>query len=361
MRITMDISSIVYNRGVSFYTTNLVRNIKKVISAADTLSLFGASFGNYNALKVFSREIGVVSKLYPVPPSLATLAFHATPCPIDLFINEADIFHTWEWYLPSARTSKVVITLHDVALFKFPKLSHPAIEKQHREVMERIKKLKPTIIAVSESTKLDLIEVCNLPADSIHVVYEAIPMEHQVVIDEEQLSGVKEKYALKRPYMLMVGTAEPRKNFSRQIEAWQKFKNDFDLVIVGAEGWEHVPTDSHIIRITQASAFELAALYKGASVLLYCSLYEGFGLPILEAFYHELPVVTANTSAMSEIGNSAVVQCDPHDVQSIKQGIQVAIDNSLILSEKSKKRLHEFSWQKAAKETYVVYEKALQI
>ena len=356
MRITMDISSIVYNRGVSFYTTNLVRNIKKVLSDSDTLSLFGASFGNYHTLKMFSREIGTASKLYPVPPSLASFAFHSVGLPIDTLINNSDIFHTWEWYLPTSRTSKVVITMHDVALFKFPKLSHPAIEKQHREVMERIRKFKPTIIAVSESTKNDLIDVCDLPPDSIHVVHEAIPLEHQIEIHDLELNSVKEKYSLKRPFMLMVGTAEPRKNFIRQIEAWQQYKNDFDLVIVGAAGWEYLPTDTHIIRISDASAFELAALYKGASLLLYCSLYEGFGLPILEAFYHALPVVTANTSAMSEIGSTAVVISDPHDIQSIKNGITKALGTSETLCRKGTKRLEDFSWKKAAHETLKIYQ-----
>jgi glycosyltransferase involved in cell wall biosynthesis len=272
-----------------------------------------------------------------------------------VLINNSDIFHTWEWYLPEARKTNIVITLHDVALFKFPHLAHPVIEKQHRTVMERIKKLKPTIIAVSHSTKNDLIETCGLPADSIHVVYEAIPLEHQIKLSETEVRSILQKFSLKRPYLLMVGTAEPRKNYTRQIEAWQYYKKDFDLVIVGAMGWENLPRDSNIVRITDADAKELAALYKGSSLLLYCSLYEGFGLPILEAFFHGVPVVTANTSAMSEIGASAVIQADPHDVQSIKVGIEQAFATAQDLRAKGKTRLTDFSWKKAAQKTLKIY------
>lgn len=359
MRMSFDVSSIVYNRGVSFYTTNIVRHLKESLEDSDTLSVFGMSFGKFAALKNFAHTLGVSSRLYPIPPSLASFAFHTAHLPIDMLINDSDIFHTWEWYLPESRKVKTVITLHDVALFKFPHLAHPVIEKQHRAVMNRIKKLKPTIIAISQSTKNDLIEVCGLPAESIHVVYEAIPLEHQIKLNQTEVDAIKQKFSLKRPYMLMVGTAEPRKNYTRQIEAWQHYKKDFDLVIVGAMGWENLPRDTGILRITDATARELAALYKGSSLLLYCSLYEGFGLPILEAFYHQVPVLTANTSAMAEIGQKAVVQCDPYDVQSIKAGMTQALNKSALLNEKGMKRLHDFSWKKAALQTNKVYERAL--
>jgi glycosyltransferase involved in cell wall biosynthesis len=355
MRVSFDISSIVYNRGVSFYTTNLVRHLKQSLGDSDALSVFGMSFGKFAALKNFARELAADARLYPVPPSFASFAFHTAHLPIDMLIQDSDIFHTWEWYLPKSRKVKTVITLHDVALFKFPHLTHPIIEKQHREVMDRIKQLKPTIIAVSQSTKNDLIEVCGLPAESIHVVYEAIPLEHQIKLNQTEVDAIKQKFSLKRPYMLMVGTAEPRKNYTRQIEAWQRYKKDFDLVIVGAMGWENLPRDTGIIRITDATAHELAALYQGSSLLLYCSLYEGFGLPILEAFYHQVPVVTANTSAMAEIGAPAAILCDPNDVQSIKVGIDQAFARADNLRVNGLKRLQDFSWKKAARETMHVY------
>lgn len=360
MRITMDVSSVVYNRGVSFYTTNLVRALAAVLAESDQLALFGASFGKFASLKNFSRNLGVTAKLYPVPPSLASFALQTINWPIDAFIAQSDIFHTWEWYLPTATKAQIVITIHDVALFKFPQLAHPQIEKQHRIVMERIKKLKPTIIAVSQSTKDDLVEVCGLSPELIHVVHEAIPLEHQLEISQQQLLEVKQTYGLNRPYLLMVGTAEPRKNFVRQIQAWKRVSKDFDLVIVGAVGWETLPQETGIIRIVEATAPELVALYQGASLLLYCSLYEGFGLPILEAFYHGLPVVTAHSSAMAEIGAAAVTQVDPSDVQSIEAGIRASLEGANALRDAGTIRLKDFSWQKAASQTYAVYTKACQ-
>lgn len=358
MHISIDVSSVVYQRGVSFYTSNLVSSIPAILPESDTLSLFGFSYGQYSSLKKFSKTIPAKSRLFPLPQSLSTLALQKCNIPIEILNGSTDVFHTWEWYLPTAIKAKIVITIHDVALFKFDHLSHPTIERQHREVMERIKKYNPTIIAVSESTKHDLIEVCSLSPESIHVVHEALPSEHQLEISSEQLASMKQIYKLEKPYFLMVGTPEPRKNFINQIEAWKEYKSDFDLVLVGGQGWEDIPQESGIIRITNASAFELAALYKGASMLLYCSLYEGFGLPILEAFYYEVPVVTSDSSAMKEIGADAVVLVDPEDVQSIKLGIAKGLEIGTQLIVDGRARLDDFSWNKAAQETYDVYVKA---
>ncbi len=355
MTYCLDISSIIYGTGVSMYTANLGRALSNQLG--DSLRFFGSSLRQFNALDQYADENRVKSYLYHCPEKIMSSVMQSG-FPVDFLNHGASVFHTWDWYLPRGLKSHLVITIHDVALFKYPDIAHPDIRAHHQAVINRVKEHHPSIIAVSQSTKEDLIELFAIDPSEITVVHEALPQEQCVRASDEDVEEIKTKLHLDKPYFMIVGTQEPRKNIPNQIEAWRKYKRDFDLVLVGKSGWDSIKPEEGVISLGYRSGQELAALYRGASVMLYASLAEGFGLPILEAFYHHTPVVTSNRSSLAEIGADAVIQVDPSDSSAIAHGIQEALDKRNELTTKCITRLADFSWEKAATETINVYKKA---
>ncbi len=356
MKLSFDISSLPYGTGVSMYTSNLVRALSRLEKDVD-LQVFGFSLRKFSALEKFANQNKLKHKLYMLPPSIGSSLFSTLP--IDPFCGFADIFHAWDWYLPRSIKTNVVTTIHDVALFKYPEIAHPEIKEHHQQVILQAKSRNLHLIAVSDSTKQDLIELFDINPDLVNVVHEALPEEQCIAVDDEIIGEVKKEYGLNKPYLLIVGTKEPRKNVPRQIEAWREFKADYDLVVVGKSGWEDVSKEDGVHILDYVSDKNLAALYRGASILLYASLAEGFGLPLLEAFYHHTPVVTSNRSSLKEIAGDAAVLVEPEEVSSISQGIKEALDHQNQLSAQSMARLNDFSWEKAAAETLSVYQEIL--
>jgi glycosyltransferase involved in cell wall biosynthesis len=358
MRITFDITAAIYGRGVSYYTTNLFRELVSGFSDIDWIG-FGGSFRQYSVLK---KQLPAAAKsaIYPLPPSLFSSLFNTFQMPIDWLIPPSDIFHAWDWYVPQSSKASLVTTIHDVALFKYPKVAHPKIKAQHQLSITNAIRQQAHFIAVSKATKADFIDHFNVPETNVTVVHEALPAELKHKPSSRTLEKVKKIHQLTKPYLLMVGTQEPRKNIPRTIKAWQKFAKDFDLVIVGEAGWENIKPQAGLIRTGWLNPTDLAALYQEASAFLYPSLYEGFGLPILEAFYHHTPVVTSAISSMPEVAGDAAILVDPTSTEAIIDGIRQALNQSASLKQKGTVQLNRFSWQRAAQETVAVYQSSLK-
>jgi glycosyltransferase involved in cell wall biosynthesis len=183
------------------------------------------------------------------------------------------------------------------------------------------------------------------------------------MLSPEKAERLTQKYQLNKPYILFVGTREPRKNLERLIQAWQPLADSVELVIAGASGWDELNIPGKQPRILGAVSDELlCVLYKNAQLLAYPSLDEGFGLPILEAFYYNTPVLTSNRSAMKEVAGNAAELIDPESVESINKGL-TNILNENPTEQKARVqrmtiRLHMFNWAETAKQTMEVYQVA---
>jgi glycosyltransferase involved in cell wall biosynthesis len=236
-----------------------------------------------------------------------------------------------------------------------------------------IKREVDLIIAVSEATKKDTIEILNIPEEKIRVVYEAAPEDLKQIKDKKIIEKVKKKYGIKGDYLLSVATLEPRKNLKRIIEAWrlvQSAKNkEQSLVIAGKQGWGEdlnsklKTRNSKILFTGYVSREELSVLYSGANCFVFTSLYEGFGLPILEAMKCGCPVLTSNISSMPEVAGEAGILVNPLEVKDIARGIIEVIRDKEIreaLRKKGFEQVKKFSWEKAARETLKLYEKAVK-
>ncbi len=241
------------------------------------------------------------------------------------------------------------------------------------------------VICVSKSTQKDVIELLDIPEEKTRVVYEGTSDEFgmynpstssgqvlQFTIEKKQelINKVKEKYRINGDYILSVGTREPRKNLERLIKAHHILISSFphiNLVIAGKYGWGDLE-DIKILRykdirlkfLGYVPQSDLPALYAGARCFVYPSLYEGFGLPVLEAMTVGCPVVTSDVSSLPEVGGQAAVYCQPTDVKSIKEAIikvlnlsSQELDN---LRENCLAQAAKFSWIKTAEQTLGVYE-----
>ncbi len=373
MQIGIDITPVIYDRGVSRYTANLVRALLERSDAQ--LSLYGSSLRQKATLESFSRSLPRKAKtvIQHYPPSLQNFLWNTLHVnKIKKTLPSVDIFHSWDWLQPPDEDLPLVSTIHDLAILKYPEVVHPKILEMHKKSWQILKERDAEIIAVSQSTKKDIVQLLGFSPMKVHVVYEALPFEtvHAAEqLTEEHIEKIKADLQLLRPYFFFVGTREPRKNLKRLIEAWQPLANNFDLLIAGTSGWDETENEDmfasnpHLRFLGKVSDQELAVLYNEAELFLYPSIDEGFGLPVLEAFYHGVPVLTSNLSALPEVAGNAAELIDPFSVESIRQGIQHLLNES---KEDQQKRLQRmiirlqlFDWGRVAEETMRVYQTAI--
>jgi glycosyltransferase involved in cell wall biosynthesis len=365
LAVTLDVSSIPYGRGVSRYTSNLATALAS--HSEIDLSFWGVSWQHAEQLHVWMSQFGsrVQKKLIPLPPKLLHLGWkHGFP-PLKMLDSSRGVFHAWEWQVPPPSTRAQVVTIHDLAHMLYPEVAHPDVVERFDRLLEMWKKNSWPIIAVSQATKNDILRLTSITKERIHVIHEALPTEAEYVPAEEERLQVLQSLGLKKPFLLIVGTREPRKNMKRMIEAWLNVREDVDCVIVGAAGWDELPSHKGLHIMNYLDPKELSSLYRSASGLLFASLYEGFGLPILEAFFHGCPVVTSRVSSMPEVAGEAAMYCDPYSVESITDALAQLPKRGTkpyaVLHKKMMEQLSQFSWEKAAKETIAVYKIAQEL
>lgn len=371
MNIGIDFTSVIYQRGVSRYTQNLARELAKLPEVS--LTLFGYSLRQKNILQNSSNKIpGAKTKFLQLPISAIEKLWQYGIKPVSSYVPNIDIFHSWDWIQPPDKNIPIVSTIHDLAMLKFPETAHPKILKAHERSWKKLKENNSHIIAVSQSTKKDIVRLLGYPSYMVHVVHEAVPQEFIEIADsitEEQETQIVQKLVLNRPYIFFVGTREPRKNLISLIKAWQPLAKNYDLIIAGDSGWDETDSEENNFKyqprfLGRVTDYELSVLYANAQVFAFPSFYEGFGLPILESFHHGTPVVTSDNSGMREVAGNAAELIDPDDVASITKGLKKVLNEN---SEDQKKRLQRmiirqqmFSWETTAKETLAVYKQAIQ-
>jgi glycosyltransferase involved in cell wall biosynthesis len=267
--------------------------------------------------------------------------------------------------LPVFGVGRSVVTVHDLGYVHFPE-AHPFLQRQYLAWSTRHSaRTARRVLADSDATAADLVRHDQIPADKITVVYPGRDEALQVV----DPSPVRQRYGLQAPYILHVGTLQPRKNLVRLIDAVQRLRvsePDVELVLAGARGWLADP----ILAAAQAPGVrvlgpvpdqDLAALYTGASVFAFPSLYEGFGFPVLEAQTCEVPVVCASTSSLPEVAGQGALLVDPLDTDALADALgQTLRDDTLRrrLIAAGLDNLSRFSWSTSARQVLAQLEAA---
>jgi glycosyltransferase involved in cell wall biosynthesis len=224
-------------------------------------------------------------------------------------VQDVDLLHCPSFRGPFAARVPLVVTVHDLGVLREPSWFNRWTRTYSRFAVPRVVRAAARVIAVSEFTKRELVELLGVPEGKIRVVPNAV--EDVFTPDGPRAEG---------DYVLAVGTLEPRKNLARIAAAV-----DGELRVVGARGWGGVDPPRDVTWLGEVSDEELARLYRGARCLVYASLYEGFGLPVAEALACGCPVVTTEGSAMAEIAGPDAAYVDPRDVASIRAGIGRAV------------------------------------
>lgn len=351
MKIAIDISQIVYETGVSTYTENLVKNLLKIDRENKYLLFAGTLRRKQNVLKIFPQ-----ARVFPIPPTLADIVWNKLHIfPIERLIGDVDILHTSDWSEPPSKAFKVT-TVHDLYPFKFPRLVHPKILEVHKRKMNWVLKESKKVLVPSNSTKLDLMGL-GMKEEKIKVVYEAPSL---IKASPEKVVEVKKKHNLQGDYLISIGITK-LKNTENIIKAFHlgSAGKDVKLVLVGRPVGVDLKEARNIRILGHVPKDDLGALLTGSRGLIYPSLYEGFGIPILDAFNCEVPVLTSNIAAMKEVAGDAGQLVDPYDPSSISEGIERILRGPKGFIDRGLTRVKDFSWEKTAKETLMVYKEAV--
>jgi glycosyltransferase involved in cell wall biosynthesis len=322
-------------------------------AAIDVSPLVQTRAGTARYLKALLRELGrrddvaVSTRSFGRSDRLSTLARDAVWYPFVLGrTRNADVLHCPTYRGPLQSGLPLVVTVHDLAVFRHPGAFNRWTRTYSPRLVPRVLAAARRIIAVSEFTRRELVELLRVPDEKIRVVPNGV--------DEE---FTREGPAAEGDYVLAVGTLEPRKNLPRLVEAARR--SDVELRVVGARGWGDVEVGGNGVRwLGEVSDTELARLYRGARCVAYPSLYEGFGIPVLEAMACGTPVVTTRGTAMEEVADGAAVLVNTSDPAELAAGIERAAAERDSLVPRGLERARDFRWDAVAAATVAVYGEA---
>ncbi len=299
--------------------------------------------------------------------------FEQWALPVETFALGLDVLHTPDFIPPFYRNYRSIITVHDLAFLRFPRFVTEE-SAHHYGQIDRAVRRTDHIVAVSESTKADLVTMLGAPERKITVIHEAADPSYRPMTDQTAIMPIRRKYELaERPYIIFVSTIEPRKNLPTLLRAMRQLIDDYPamsdvvLAVAGEKGWlfEEVFALHHELHLEKNVRFigrvpqeELPALFNGAMLHVHPSFYEGFGLTPLEAMACGTPTIVSDVSSLPEVVGDAGILVPPDSVEGWADAIYRLLDDTalrLVLRDKGLRRAALFSWEKAARQHLDVY------
>lgn len=363
MRIGFDASALVKEAaGIGQYIINVLRNIME-IDQEDEFYLF-----TYDDIKIPFDLPDNWHVVYYGGPKKKQIRY-LTHMSKYLKQNKIDIFVGTRHYLPLFyKKIKYVGIVHDLIPLYMPELFTKEHKLRFKVFTEICKRQADLIIAVSEATKRDVIKYMKFPEDKIKVVYEGANPLFNTDRDEAGIKETMEKYHIDSDYILCLSTVEPRKNMLRTIQAYEQCilekKLPYKLVLAGGRGWNNGEIYDYVQRSEElkknviftgyVTDTEVKHIYANASLFIYASLCEGFGLPILEAMQSGIPVITSNVSSMPEVAGDACQLIDPLNIEELKDAINRVLSSEQLREDMRNRGLEQakrFSWRTCAEET----------
>lgn len=288
------------------------------------------------------------------------------PLPVEFFTGAVALYHATDFVLPPTQ-ARTLLTVHDLSFVRVPEAASPRLKAYLDVVVPRSVRHADHILADSQATKDDLIALYGTPTTKITVLLCGVDARFHPIDDP----AIRQKYNIpQRPYIFSVGTVQPRKNYARLIQALAALRArayDIDLVIAGGRGWLEDPIyatirdagmDDYVHIIGFADDADLPALYSAALLTAVPSLYEGFGIPVLESMACGTPVLTSNVSSLPEVAGDAALMIDPTNLGAIVGGLQQLIDDHTLradLAARGIARARDFTWDRAAQQLEQIY------
>lgn len=378
--------------GVGHYTFFLVSNLLKRDKKNEYVLFFDNLLSRDAAEEMIAGAQNVKIRFFPFHQYKHYLPFvfsHLLTASA-LEKEKLDVFHSPAYTLPLSYRGKSIITVHDLAIYKnpewFPKKFLVGQSFSTKILVPKSLKKATKIIAVSNNTKKDIEEIFKINSQKVEVIYEGVefrnlPSKKESVCGIESevcFEDLKIKYGLNDNYILFLGTIEPRKNITALVQAFRdlifdnkNIEQKYQLIIAGARGWKYknvfkeikecqkrVEARGEIKYIGYVPGREKFMLMKGAACFVFPSLYEGFGLPVLEALSLGVPTIISNRSSLPEIGGPAAILVDPEKISEISQALKKVLKDKNLREELGKRGVvwaEKFSWEKCAEETLRVY------
>lgn len=384
MRIAIDYTPAVrQGAGIGRLTRHLVRALVE-LNAPHTYTLFVAGplpAGSTSLPPVYGEREGwswpanVRLRATTIPERYLTILWHRLrlPLPAEHFVGPCDIFHSTDFVLPPVRRARTLLTVHDLTFLRFPNCADPGLRAYLSAVVPRSLARAGHILADSQATKRDLVELLAVAPERISVIYGGIEARFSPAGDVAEDAATRRRYGLDRPYILSVSTLEPRKNYERLLRAFAALRQSAGLphllAIAGGKGWlyEGIFAEAERLKLGDAVRFlgfvpdaHLPALYRGADLFAFPSLYEGFGFPPLEAMACGCPVVCSNTSSLPEIVGDAALLVSPTDEEELAEALRLALTDGArrqAMIAAGRRQAAGFTWQASARQLLVEYER----
>jgi glycosyltransferase involved in cell wall biosynthesis len=364
MRITLDATpTLLRSAGVKSYLYHWIRQLRRAsASHSDTIihafpslddTLFGDACLNHETSPF--GFAGTAARLAFVH----SLRVFGAPL-LDRAISRSDVFHASNLMRCAPRRAKLTATLHDLTTWIMPGMHAAANVQADRAFAESIVSRADALIAVSENTRQDAIRLLGVSPEKITTIHSGIASEYFDAMPEPR----------GRPYVLFVGTIEPRKNLDTLLDAWKMIRaetrREFDLVVAGPKGWGPSATFARV----QAEATYLGympearmpGLFAGATVFVYPSFYEGFGFPVVQALAARVPVVTSNTSCLPEVARDGAVLVDPKSPDELATAIQRLLESPsdrAKLAGYGRASAERFRWEKCAEQSLAFFRRVI--
>jgi glycosyltransferase involved in cell wall biosynthesis len=364
VRIAIDARKL-HDYGIGTYVRNLLRQLARidttseyvVVCQPDDAGLIGAMGSNFRAVPINAR-----------PYSLA----EQVAIPAVLRRERPDVFHTPHYVLPPLTACPSVVTIHDCIHLRFPQyLPNRGAYFYARAFMWAAAHRSARVLTVSEFSKRDILDLFSIPAEKVTVVPNAIDQRFGVPPPEDEVARVRERYQLHEHYALYVGNIKPHKNLERLIEAFHQLRQEsyphLRLLIIGDEisKFPALRRAVHSHKLHKHVRFlgfvpdqTLAVLYRLAAVFVFPSLYEGFGLPPVEAMASGTPVVTSNVSSLPEVVGDAAVLIDPYDPAAIAEGMRQVLSDPALRADLVARGLAQarrYSWERSVQRIHDIY------
>lgn len=371
-RIVIDATSLLLrSAGVKTYVYHWVQALR-CAAAQDSIRLF-PFYGDINAL---NHQGSCAGKL---PTTLGKLAVHFANTwrnPVLEAVGcAADVFHASQHMRnPPHRFTRLTATIFDMTCWLMPEVHTTANVRATLMYGDRVLRRAAAWIAISEQSKQDAVDVLGLPAERIEVIYPGVA-ERFFAAGPPEAQAIARKYGLERPYILSVGTIEPRKNVDRLLDAYQsvcpRVREEYELVIGGALGWCSEATAKRLCAETRGIRYlgyvpesDLPGLTAGAAMFLFPSLYEGFGLPLAQAMACGVPSITSRNSSLGEVAGDGAILVEPTSTEEIASAIErLALSPSFAqeLGHRGRLRAASFRWERNAQQSLAFFHRAAKI
>lgn len=351
--------------GIGYYTENIFKALQK-LDHSNRYTLFGLYFfGKSTEFKSdFDNKTNYKLIRY-VPGKIWNIANRKgllPPIQILMAANPDLIIYTNFRRYPQLGNAKSFVVVHDIAFARFPDTVNLKNKRYLEKYVPKSIEKADKVLAVSEFTKQEIINYYKVDPKKVIVTHNAVDTNRFKRV--ANTNAVRSKYKIPGKYILFMGTIEPRKNIERLVKAYSllpdKIKSEYTLVLAGGKGWLDENIDQAIALVAGGSVLrtgyidhnDMPALYSGADLFVFPSLYEGFGIPILEAMACDTPVLTGKNSSLPEVGGDAAYYVDENSVESIRNGITKLLQDKKLCDElvqKGRQQIRIFSWEKSAK------------